>query len=70
MRRQQNREGIIILPLVRFRPGEKVRVVRGPLADYTGLYAGQSSKDRIRVLFRMFEREVSVELRERDLIAL
>jgi hypothetical protein len=28
-----------------------------------------SARDRVRVMFQMFEREVSIELRERDLIA-
>jgi transcriptional antiterminator RfaH len=29
MRRQENKEGIIVLPLVKFQPGERVRVTRG-----------------------------------------
>jgi transcription antitermination factor NusG len=69
MRRQENSQGVIVLPLTRFQPGERVRVTRGPLVDRFGIYAGMSARDRIRVLFQMFEREVSVELRERDLIA-
>jgi transcriptional antiterminator RfaH len=69
MRGQEGRDGVIVLPLVRFQPGEKVRVVRGAFVDRVGLYAGMSGRDRIRVMFSMFEREVQVELRERDLIA-
>jgi transcription antitermination factor NusG len=69
MRRQEDRNGIIVLPLVRFQPGEHVRVTRDPLADRIGIYSGMSARDRVRVLFQMFEREVQIELRERDLIA-
>jgi transcription antitermination factor NusG len=68
MRRQENSAGIIMLPLTKFQPGERVRVTRGPFADRFGIYAGMSARDRIRVLFQMFEREVSVELREADVI--
>jgi transcription antitermination factor NusG len=69
MRAQEGRDGVIILPLTRFQPGEKVRVTRGPMADRVGLYSGMSARDRVRVMFQMFEREISVELREHDLIA-
>jgi transcription antitermination factor NusG len=51
------------------KPGEKVRVVRGPLADHVGIYAGMTARDRVRVMFSMFEREITVELREQDVIA-
>lgn len=65
----ENRDGIILLPLTRFQPGEKVRVTRGAFVDRTGIYAGMSARDRIRVLFQLFERDVSVELREADVIS-
>jgi transcription antitermination factor NusG len=32
MRRQENRDGVIVLPLTRYQPGERVRVTRGPFA--------------------------------------
>ena len=66
MRRQENRDGIIVLPLVKFQRGERLRVTRGPLVDRTGIYSGMSGRDRIKILFTMFEREVSIELREHD----
>jgi transcription antitermination factor NusG len=69
MRRQENKDGIIVLPLVRFQPGERVRVVRGALAERVGIYAGMSARDRVRIMFTMFEREISIELRERDVSA-
>jgi hypothetical protein len=39
-------------------------VTRGPLVDRVGLYSGMSGRDRVRVMFQMFEREVSIDLRE------
>ena len=69
MRRQEGRDGIIILPLTKFQPGERVRVTRGPLAERVGIYAGMSARDRVRIMFTMFEREISIELREQDVIA-
>ena len=54
---------------MRFQPGERVRVTRGAFVDRTGIYSGMSGRDRVRVLFTMFEREVSIELPERVLIA-
>ena len=50
-----------------FRTGE--RVTRGPLAERVGIYAGMSARDRVRVLFTLFEREVQIDVRENDLIA-
>jgi transcription termination/antitermination protein NusG len=67
---QEARDGTIILPLTRFQPGEKVRVLRGPLHDQIGVvHAGMTARQRVAVLFSMFEREVQVELAERDLTA-
>jgi transcriptional antiterminator RfaH len=39
MRDQENRDGVIVLPLTRFQPGEQVRVVRGPMIDRVGIYS-------------------------------
>jgi transcription antitermination factor NusG len=69
MRRQENRDGIIVLPLVKFRPGERVRVTRGALQDHVGIYVGTCARDRIKILFTMFDRECAVELSERDAIS-
>jgi len=69
MRRQEGCDGVIELPLLRFKPGERVRVTRGAFVDRVGLCAGLSARDRVRVLFQIFEREVPIELHERDLIA-
>jgi transcription antitermination factor NusG len=69
MHQQEGRDGVIILPLTKFQPGECVRVVRGAFVDRTGIYSGMSARDRVRIMFTMFEREVSIELRDQDVIA-
>jgi transcription antitermination factor NusG len=69
IRAQETRDGTIVLPLTRFQPGEKVRVRRGPLADRIGVYNGMSARDRVKVLFTMFEQEISIDLRENDVTA-
>jgi transcription antitermination factor NusG len=68
MRQQENKDGVIVLPLTRFQVGEKVRVTRGPLADHIGIFSGMSARDRVKVLFTMFERAVSIEMREIDVM--
>ena len=45
------RGGLIELPKPpRFRPGDKVRVLYGPLIGVTGLYAGMRPRERVEVL--------------------
>jgi hypothetical protein len=34
----------------RFKPGDRVRVLHGPLAGHVGLYAGMKPRERIEVL--------------------
>jgi transcriptional antiterminator RfaH len=34
----------------KFRPGDRVRVLRGPLAGIVGLYAGMKPRERVEVL--------------------
>ncbi len=60
---------MIALPILRFQPGERVRVVRGPLVDHIGICEGMSAKDRVAVLFTMFNSPMAINVRERDLIS-
>jgi transcription antitermination factor NusG len=69
MKSQEDGNGVIELPLTKFQPGERVRVTRGPLAERVGIYAGMSARDRVRIMFTMFERQVQIELREQDVIS-
>jgi transcriptional antiterminator RfaH len=46
--------GLIDLPRPpKFRPGERVRVIHGPLAGHVGLYAGIWPRERIELLLRI-----------------
>jgi transcriptional antiterminator RfaH len=44
-------KGLIDLPRpLKFRPGDRVRVLHGPFAGHVGLYAGMRPRERIEVL--------------------
>ena len=43
--------GLIDLPRPpKFRPGDRLRVTRGPFAGHVGLYAGMKPRERVEVL--------------------
>jgi transcription antitermination factor NusG len=70
MHNQEDKNGVIVLPLTKFQPGDKVRVTRGPLRDHVGdIHAGMSARQRVAVMFTMFSRETQIDMHERDLIA-
>jgi transcriptional antiterminator RfaH len=49
--RSRERGGLVELPrLPRFKPGDRVRVLHGPLAGHVGLYAGMKPRERVEVL--------------------
>jgi hypothetical protein len=50
--RSREREGAIDL-LPKIRPGDQVRVLRGPFRDQLPIYAGMSGRDRVAVLLRL-----------------
>jgi transcriptional antiterminator RfaH len=48
--------GFVVLPEApgRLKAGDRVRVIHGPFTGLPGLYAGMSSRDRVRVLLSLF----------------
>jgi transcription antitermination factor NusG len=48
--RSRERDGVVILPEQQLRRGDPVRIVRGPLRELEGLYAGQAAHERVAVL--------------------
>jgi transcriptional antiterminator RfaH len=52
--RERERGGVVQLPEAPgMRVGERVRVTRGPLVGFAGLYVGMSGRQRIEVLLTM-----------------
>jgi transcriptional antiterminator RfaH len=59
--RARERNGAVELP-GRARPGDRVRILRGPFRDRLALYVGMSGRDRVAVLLQLLGREHKVLL--------
>lgn len=65
---REDSKGLISLPQPpKYGYGEKVRVVKGALEGYTGLFDGMRPNERVRVLIEMLGQVVPAELHEGDL---
>jgi transcriptional antiterminator RfaH len=61
--------GIVRLPKPpRLRPGDRVRVLRGPFEGHFGLYDGMAPHERIFVLLSLLGAQVRAEMAEGDVI--
>ena len=61
--RKRERNGLIELPQrSELKPGDRVRVLHGPLAGQLGLYAGQRPHERVLVLLALLGGQQRVEL--------
>ncbi len=61
LRALEDQDGMIQLPALRtFDENQKVRISGGMLEGHAGLYQGQHSKDREKVLISLLGRKVSV----------
>src|SRR5262245_52146965 len=63
--RSRERKGAIELQ-PKLRPGERVRVLRGPFRDQLAIYAGMSGRDRVAVLLRLLGGERRILLHRSD----
>jgi transcriptional antiterminator RfaH len=63
--RSREREGAIELP-PNLRPGDRLRVLRGPFRDQLAIYAGMSGRDRVAVLLRLLGGERRILLHRSD----
>jgi transcriptional antiterminator RfaH len=66
--RAKERNGYVELPekivqRTRFRKGQPVRVISGPLIGHDGIVKNMSGGERVKVLFQMLGRETPVMLR-------
>jgi transcriptional antiterminator RfaH len=64
--RSREREGAIELP-PKLRPGDRVRVLRGPFRDHLAIYTGMSARDRVAVLLRLLGGERRILLHRSDI---
>jgi transcription antitermination factor NusG len=60
--REREIGGVVRLPKPRrFKPGDRVRVVRGPFEGHFGLYDGMAPRERIFVLLSMLGASIRTE---------
>jgi len=69
--RKREVDGFVKLPLpARLKPGQRVRITAGSFNGHIGLYQGQTSRDRERVLLELLGQHVPVELPGKDIAPL
>ena len=67
--RSRERGGLVELPKpAGFNPGDRVRVLAGPLQGRLGLYAGQRPHERVLVLLALLGGEQRVKLAKKDML--
>jgi transcription antitermination factor NusG len=71
IKQKEGPDGLICLdkPEVRFKKGDKVRAIDGPLAGRILIYDGMSARDRVRVLINMLGSVVHGSIHEQALVA-
>jgi transcriptional antiterminator RfaH len=68
--RARERNGVIHMPERELRPGNVIRVTRGPFRHLNGLYEGQAPHERVAVLLSLFGGHQRVLLPKADVAAL
>lgn len=72
LRSREDRDGLITLPKPRlnsgaqFQPGDKVRVINGPLTGLSGLVSTMQPHERVAILLKLLGSIRPVELAEAD----
>jgi len=63
LRRNEDENGSVVLNnLIKFKRGESVWVVKGPLKDKIAIFDGASDQDRVSLLLDILGRQVSIVL--------
>jgi hypothetical protein len=57
--------GAIELP-PRLRPGDRIRVLRGPFRDQLAIYAGMSGRERVAIMLRLLGGDRRILLHRSD----
>jgi transcriptional antiterminator RfaH len=69
--RKREVRGLIELPRPSaFRPGDRVRILRGPFTDHLAIYSNMRPRERVEVLLRLLGGEHRVILAKQDIEAL
>jgi transcriptional antiterminator RfaH len=66
----RERGGLVELPRRPLEPGDRVRIMQGPLTGQVGLYAGMRPRERILVLLQLLGAQQRVTLAREDVEAL
>jgi transcriptional antiterminator RfaH len=69
---RENDEGFVVLPEstdTRFRKGDQVKAIEGPMAGKLMIYEGMTTRERVQVLLTAFGRQVRTTVDEKLLVA-
>jgi transcriptional antiterminator RfaH len=69
--RSREKHGLVVLPEPpgQFKAGDRVRIVHGPFTGLPAFYAGQSSRERVRVLLTLLGSSRPVTMQVTDIEA-
>lgn len=67
IRARESKSGVVELPTERFAHGASVRITKGVFEGRLGLYAGQSNRERAKVLLELLGGKRSIVVQERHL---
>ena len=58
--RKRQRNGLIELPRLKLRPGDRVRLLRGPFAGHLAIFAGMKPRERVVLTFLGAQQRVTL----------
>jgi transcriptional antiterminator RfaH len=64
--RKRERNGLIELPRLKLRPGDRVRLLRGPFAGHLAIFADMKPRERVEVLLTFSAAQQRVTLSQDD----
>jgi transcriptional antiterminator RfaH len=63
LRNHENEKGLQSEPVIEFKEGDRVRITDGPFEGYEGLFEAHSSKDRVLILLKIIEKNISIKVK-------
>jgi len=64
LRRNEDNDGVLTLPLEKFSRGQEVRIKSGHFMNQVGIYEGLKGRDRVRILLDVLGGSTIVTLKE------